>query len=314
MSNHSAFVLLPMLCTALLAAACGGSVDGEGTGGGGSGTTGSTTSTGGSAGGLRTLDSCGTTIADDVPAFYRKYFRCVDISMSGSEIVFKTTDLPPHQTAYYADGDPNWIAFDTQGGTHVQNPSRLAEQALTMQIPVDPVAKGLTITPTLVDGQGGDSIDEYHAKPGGTPGVSLDGVAMFHGVAAPGDDLKKQEVSFDVYDGHPEMTGTYHYHGEAPGPLEVLKANGIVKTTEPGSAEVELYGIMCDGTLVLGCTELDGSTPDSADFDGQNGHEHDIAADGTVYFTKRYHTHVCRSKYTQDLFSPEIQYYVKCGG
>jgi len=40
---------------------------------------------------------------------------------------------------------------------------------------------------------------------------------------------------------------------------------------------------MCVGTVVLGCTELDGSEPAAADFDAQGGHEHDLAgADGTV--------------------------------
>jgi hypothetical protein len=303
------------LSTASLLGACGPAAEtagSGGTGGASSSTTASTTGTGGSAGGERTLDSCGTTIAADVPAFYKKYFRCVDISMSGTDVVIKTKSLPPHKSPYYQTSDPNWTAFDTRGGTHFQNPNLLKEQAMTMQIPESPTPKGLVIVAGLVNGQAGDP-DEYHFGPTGTGGVSLDGVAMFHGVAAPGDDLKMQSLTFDDYEGHPDMMGAYHYHGASAGPLEALAANGIVTKTTLGSAEVELFGIMCDGTLVLGCTELDGSAPKTTDFDAQNGHVHDIAAGGTTYFTGRYHTHVCPSKFTGDAFSPEIQYYTKCG-
>src|SRR4051794_25092766 len=107
------------LCTASLAAACGpadatGPGGGDGTGGGGAGTASSTGGTGGAAAGVRTLDNCGTTIAAGVPAFYQKYFRCVDISMNGADVVIKTKSLPPHKSPYYPTSDPNWTAFDTQ--------------------------------------------------------------------------------------------------------------------------------------------------------------------------------------------------------
>ena len=289
------------------------SAGGGGGGGGSSTTTGTSGGTGGGSSAERTLDNCGTTIAADVPDFYKKYFRCVDISMSSGDVVIKTVDLPPHKSAYYAESDPNWVAFDTQGGTHFHNPNQLSKQSFTMQIASSPVDKGLTITKAMVDGQGGTSFDEYHPKPTGTPGVSLDGVAMFHGVAAPGDDLAKQAFSFDPYEWHPEMSCAYHYHGDSPGPLEVLLAAGLVKSAKPGSAEVELYGIMCDGTLLLGCTELDGSAADPSGFDAQNGHVHDITDGATMHFKARYHTHVCPGKLGGDAFSPEIQYYVKCG-
>ena len=50
---------------------------------------------------------------------------------------------------------------------------------------------------------------------------------------------------------------------------------------------------MCDGTLILGCTELDGSEPFSSDFDAQNGHLHDIKDGTNVFPPNRYHTHIC---------------------
>jgi hypothetical protein len=73
---------------------------------------------------------------------------------------------------------------------------------------------------------------------------------------------------------------------------------------------LEVYGMMCDGTLVLGCTELDGTTADTASLDAQGGHVADVKdAAGTVHFAQRYHTHVCA---TGRRFTPEIQYYATC--
>jgi hypothetical protein len=88
----------------------------------------------------------------------------------------------------------------------------------------------------------------------------------------------------------------YHYHSAAPGPLDLVGAGG------------ELYGILCDGTLVLGCTELDGTAVAEGDFDAQSGHVHDIVDEGgTTHFSDRYHTHLCDGNPSE--YVPEIQYY-----
>jgi hypothetical protein len=70
----------------------------------------------------------------------------------------------------------------------------------------------------------------------------------------------------------------------------------------------EIYGIMCDGTVVLGCTEADGTAP-AGDLDAQGGHVHDVGDGTTTWFTARYHTHVCESGRR---FTPEIRYYEAC--
>jgi hypothetical protein len=255
---------------------------------------------------LRTLANCETKVGAGVPAFFQKYFRCADISMDGTDVVLKSTDLPPHVSPYWPATDPNHVAFDTQGGTRTQNPNTLKAQALTIRIPMAPVAKGLTITKAMVNAKAGDSAEEYNFGDGGAGGLALDGVAIFHGVAAPGDDIAQEAHTFDKYEGHPQNSGVYHYHSPSPGPLEVLAAAKITG--------IELYGVMCDGALLLGCTELDGKQPDGKDFDAQNGHVHDIAADGTTYFTQRYHTHLCPATFPADPYAPEIQYYKTCNG
>jgi hypothetical protein len=249
---------------------------------------------------LRTLETCTTSIADDVPAFYGKYFACATITVAGDGMVtIATDDLPPHPSYYYGAGDPNYVDFDTsRGDEYHPNPNVLAAQSIRIGIPAAPAARGLTITEAMVDGIAGTSPYEM---PGGPIGVALDSVALFSGLAAPGDDIAEERFTFDAYQAHPAPGGEYHYHTVMPGPLEVLAARDV--------AGVELFGIQCDGTVVLGCTELDGSAP-TGTLDGQGGHVGDLVdEEGTVHFTARYHTHVCANGHA---YTPEIQYYSTC--
>lgn len=247
--------------------------------------------------GLRNLDNCGTD-TDGAPAFFAR-FACVTVRDAGDIITVHTVDLPPYPTPYYDLIDPNWTDFDTRGGDWHQNPNFLAEKDLTFAIPAGPVAKGITITADMVDGQANTNAEEY---PGGAAGVALNGVVLFNATAAPGDDIAEEKYTFDLYEGHPAPEGTYHYHGASPGPLAVLEASG--------DADLELFGIMCDGTVVLGCTELNGENVVGT-LDAQGGHVHDLVnGSGAIELEHRYHTHVCASGVHE--YTPEIQYYDSC--
>ncbi|MFT5679938.1 MAG: hypothetical protein ACI8RZ_000843 [Myxococcota bacterium] len=248
-----------------------------------------------------TLDDCDTSISDGVPTFFQDYFACVEADDDGGDVVLWTDGLPPHDSAYYETDHENYVAFDDQGGTHNQNPNTIGSQNFEITFPADPVAKGISIDASLVDNEMNTSDEEYG---GGGQGITLNGVIAFAAMAAPGDDLSDEQYTFDLYEGHP-AGDTYHYHFNTPGPLEVMVSGGYATTSTPGEAEIELYGVMCDGTVLLGCTELDGSTPDDSDFDAQNGHVHDIGSD----FTDRYHTHVCPSLWPDYPYFPEIAYY-----
>jgi hypothetical protein len=255
----------------------------------------------------RTLDTCGGTIEDDVPTFYARYFHCVDIWMNGADVMIRTQNLPPHPSYYWGEASPNYVAWDDRGGQYHPNPNTLGQQDWTFTIPADPVSKGLTITSDLVDYTAQTSPDEYALGPAG---VALDSVGLFNDEAAPGDDILDERWTFDPYEAHPAET-EYHYHGYTPGPLEVMATLGLTTSTTPGAADIELYGVMCDGTVALGCTELDGSAVEG-ELDAQNGHVGDIVdADGTAYFTGRYHVHVCEALGDYGL-TPEIQYYDTC--
>lgn len=249
-----------------------------------------------------TLSTCTTSIDEDAPNFFQTYFKCITTATDSTFVNVNSDGLPPHRSYYYGEDDPNYEDFDySRGDEYSPNPNQISAQDISIQIPLNPTAKEITITEDLVDGTVGTSDDEY---PMGAAGIALDGVALFNPLAAPGDDIADEEFTFDSYNSHPTDEGFYHYHTSSPGPLEVMTSIG---------SSAELYGIMCDGTVVLGCTELDGTTADDSDFDAQNGHVHDISdEDDNTIFEDRYHTHICTDLFTNHLYTPEIQYYDSC--
>lgn len=274
-----------------------------------------------------TLDNAPTVISEDVPEFFKRYFRNVAIDFEDHHdgplfyrvLCIRTRGLPPHKSYYYGEDHPNFEEFP--GNLEMAAPNLIAEQDVTFQLPIIFASDGTAITlpessvidSSTVDGTSGDA-DEY---PLGPAGVAIDGVLLFAGFADPPDELRDEIPTFDSYHAHPDcvdpsdpaMCGRYHYHEVTAGPLEVLESEGYVTDTTPGMGEIEVYGIMIDGTVVLGCVELDGSSYDTAGLDTQGGHVHDIiASDGTAMFENHYHIHMC-PKAGQRRYTPEVRYY-----
>lgn len=249
-----------------------------------------------------TVDNCETSIAADVPAPYASLFRCVTMTVSGTDLVVTTRGLPPHRSYYYGSGNANYEPWDDRGGAYHANPNTLVKQTVTYKIPLTPNARNLTIGTGLVDGTVNTSGSEYR---GGPVGVALDSVLLFNALAAPGDDIAAERFTFDEWNAHPAPGGAYHYHSDSSGPLTVLARAGVT--------DVEAYGLMCDGTFVLGCTELDGSTPVQTDLDAQNGHVHTIVDHAGASIANRYHVHICPSWTAHPRpYTPEIQFYDRC--
>jgi len=107
-------------------------------------------------------------------------------TISGSTRTIVTNDLPNHTTGVFpiASSDPAY-AYD-------RNPNKISAQSFTYTLPV---------TPTYGSPQ----------CMGGQVGVMLTGVALFSGFDAGGRDAGAWEVQ-DSCSGHPEKSGTYHYH------------------------------------------------------------------------------------------------------
>lgn len=272
------------------------------------------------------LSTCETSIESNVPSFYKKYFHCVDIKLSesGNYVNLYYNGLAPYDSWYYSSENPNHIPWASQGEEYflIEN-AYIAEMDYVISIPVNPVPReDLVIDEFHVDGEVTVNGVTYE-YPMGSVGSALNGVNLFNPCASPPDAIEDEAYSFDLYSGHPAgSSGIYHYHTTSAGPLEVLESKmpDVVTSTVPGSAEIEVYGVMCDGAVVLGCTELDGSEPDRSDWDAQNGHVHDmIDESGVTMLENRYHTHICYSELTEEdtdnngfqehEFTPEISYY-----
>ena len=256
------------------------------------------------------LINCESNIAADVPTFYAAYFRCTDISLAGDVVVITSSNLPPHLSYYYGEGSDQFEEFDfSRGDEYRPNPNEIARANFTLRIPLNPVPSGVVIDVATVNLTTGDNTD----YPLGAAGVALDGVALFNPLAAPGADIEDEKYSFDSNGGHPQQQGAYHYHAVASGSLAVLKALGLTTSDMPAVADIELYGVMCDGTVVLGSDELDGSAS-ASDLDLQAGHTHDIVnTGGTVMLANRYHVHMGPVIGANPRgLTPEAQYYNTC--
>ena len=89
-----------------------------------------------------TLANCVQSYEDGVPGFYSTYFACVEVSADGDGTVVTTDNLPPHPSAYYPEDSPNYVAFDTRGGTHYRNPKRHRREHLLDDGPRQPRGQG----------------------------------------------------------------------------------------------------------------------------------------------------------------------------
>jgi hypothetical protein len=107
-------------------------------------------------------------------------------TVSGSTRTISTNNLPNHTTGVFpiSPTDPSY--------TYDRNPNIIAAQSFTYSLSANPTY-GL---PQCMGGQ---------------VGVMLTGAALFNGFDAAGRDAGAWEVQ-DGCDGHPEKTGTYHYH------------------------------------------------------------------------------------------------------
>lgn len=180
-----------------------------------------------------------TTGTGEVPAVYSKLYGAYDMYVDGDYLVVKTKDLPDHNSPYYTGsmyeeyngGNPNFM----------QNPNMIREQDITLRIPMNPTEAA-----------------NHQSTPLGVIGVSINGVPFFNQYAAGGVPLTGEINSFDQYNGHPQMTGVYHYHVE---PLYLTQTQG----------RDALLGFLLDGFPVYGPDE-NGQTITNADLDEYHGH------------------------------------------
>lgn len=180
--------------------------------------------------------------AQTPPSGYAHFTSAVSLWVDGSNVVIQANAVPDHKSPYFfPTTDPRYEAYNGTNPNYAQNPNHIATQTIEFRIPANPRA-ATTHAPT----------------PLGPIGVAVNGVPLFNQYAGPNQPLTNEINSFDQYDGHPQMTGMYHYHAE---PYALTAANG----------SDSLIGYLLDGFPVYGPKD-NGVTITNADLDQYHGH------------------------------------------
>ena len=178
-----------------------------------------------------------------------------DASAQGDVRSITGNDLPDHTTGTFP------IPSDSDAYQYDQNPNSIAEQTVGLDLPANPRTAA---EPSCM---------------GGEVGILLTGVALFNGLDANNDDAVAHEVQ-DSCQGHPQLTGIYHYHSQS----DCLDDN------DAGQGHSPLIGYALDGFGIYGHHGEDGETLTNADLDECHGHTHEIEWDGETASMYHYHS------------------------
>jgi hypothetical protein len=176
-----------------------------------------------------------------VPDWYKAFAGSgVTVTADGGSVVITSTGVPDHKSPYFGAGSPLYEAYNGSNGNFQLNPNVIRAQQLTFRIPI-------TQTP----------LSTPSPTPLGPIGVATNGVPIFNQYAANSQPLTGEINSFDQYNGHPQMTGQYHYH--------------IEPTWLTRSSREALVGVLLDGYPVYGPIE-NGQPVITSRLDAAHGH------------------------------------------
>jgi hypothetical protein len=135
------------------------------------------------------------------------------------------------------------------------------------------IAWGLPANPTIATQPSCTSL--------GAIGVLLTGARLFNALDADGRDAAAHEVQ-DSCEGHPQMSGTYHYHS----------LSSCLTQSDTAGTHSPLVGYIADGFGLYGNLGESGKPLTNADLDECHGHSHPITINGQV--VTRYHYHATK--------------------
>jgi YHYH protein len=176
-----------------------------------------------------------------------------DIAITGGVRRLTGNELPAHATGAFP------IARDDDAYQFDRNPNSIRAQNLLIDLPLDPTPAA---HPSCV--------------PVGPIGVMLSGAVLFNALDALGHDAVAHEMQ-DGCQGHPERSGTYHYHS-----LTTCLDDG-------GTGHSRLVGYAFDGFGIFGRRGGDGRVLQNGDLDACHGHTHEIDWDGRRVVMYHYH-------------------------
>lgn len=178
----------------------------------------------------------------------------ITMTLDGNTRRITSNGLPAHTTGIYPIGSKDdAYQFD-------RNPNSVKAQTVSIDLPTNPTVAD---KPACVGGGIG-------------VGIMLSGVVLNDGLDAPGRDAVAHEVQ-DTCQGHPEKTGTYHYHNVS---------SCLFKSIE---AESGLVGYAIDGFGIYGPRDPSGKLITNADLDECHGRVSEIMWDGKLVTMYHYH-------------------------
>ena len=177
------------------------------------------------------------------------------VRLSGSTRVLSGNGLPTSHTtgAYPISQSDDVYRYD-------RNPNAIRSQTVRFELPARP-----------------RKASSAQCISGGAVGVLDSGVALFHAVDATGRDAAANEVQ-DSCDGHPQISGVYHYHA-------------LPRCLMTGSkgAHSKRIGWALDGFPIYGPRGEGGEYMRNSRLDACHGHTHTIVIDGRKRSTYHYH-------------------------
>jgi len=181
----------------------------------------------------------------------------ITITTKGSTRVVSGNGLPTQETTgtFPVASSDDAYSFD-------RNPNSIKAQSVTITLPKNPK---VAATPTCLGL--------------GTIGILRNGVQFFNALDAGGRDAAAYEIQ-DSCQGHPEMSGTYHYHSISTCVLDKL---------DSGNGHSKLVGYAADGFGIYGPRGTNGKDVTDADLDECHGHTHTVKFSGKKQ--KIYHYH-----------------------
>lgn len=206
-----------------------------------------------------------SSMSADLPLWIRNNFKCAVGSVSGSNYVFRSQNIPNNKSYYFGSTSPRYEALGS--GQKAAGTNQISSQCLVYTIPSSPAAKSGALTGT----QSGYA----------SVGITVNGLAIFNNAAAAPDTLSTEAQTFDQYNGHPQNSGVYHHHSQ---PLNVSNNNS------------NLIGILIDGFALYGrdCKDSSNNTTTPTIGSGLDSNHGHITT--TQHFaTATYHYH-----YTSD--------------
>ena len=176
-------------------------------------------------------------------------------SVSGSTRTLRGNGLPTSHTTgtYPVSQDDDVYQYD-------RNPNSIKSQEVEFELPTNPRKAS---SPQCIRG--------------GQVGVLDTGVALFHAVDATGRDAAAHEVQ-DRCDGHPQISGVYHYHA-------------LPRCLKTGSkrSHSKRIGWAMDGYPIYGPRGEGGEYMRNSRLDACHGHSHTVKVDGRKQSLYHYH-------------------------